>query len=99
MPIREHGPRSAAQRASPGAGWTDWDVFSLQETLLVETMTAAVDGRSCETTRAEAWGWIDSEDDHPFSFRTCAKAVGADPDDLRAMFRRQAVRLGLIAPL
>ncbi len=73
--------------------WSDWDTLALRETVLVETMTAAVDGRSSDRTRADAWAWIDSDDEeHPFGFRACAKALGADPEELRAMFRRQAAR-------
>ncbi|KAA0576202.1 hypothetical protein FZ983_24425 [Azospirillum sp. B21] len=77
--------------------WTDQDLVALCETILLETMAAAVDGRSCQRTRAEAWEWIDSDGEKPFGFRICAKALGADPDELRAMFRDQATKLGLIA--
>jgi len=94
----ERAPPSVASILQTNPAWTDQDLLSLFETILVETMAAAVGGRSCSRTRAEAWKWIDSNDEEPFSFRVCATALGADPDELRAMFRRQAARLGLIAP-
>ncbi|WP_207462111.1 hypothetical protein [Azospirillum sp. SYSU D00513] len=97
MQAGKRAPPLAGKDSPPPPSWDDWDVFAMRETLLVETMAAAVDGRSATSTRAKAWAWIEANDEHPFSFRVCALAMGADPEQLRAMFRDTAVRLGLIA--
>ncbi|KAA1053899.1 hypothetical protein [Azospirillum argentinense] len=97
MLTNERAPPAASPALLLDTTWTDQDLLALCETILVETMMSAVDGRSCDRTRAEAWKWIDSDDEQPFGFRICGTALGADPDELRSMFRQQATRLGLIA--
>lgn len=94
MLIEQQKPRAAAAGAtSVLRGWSDREIFAIRECLLYETMAAAVDGRSSRQTREEAWDWIEADDEHPFSFRVCAMAIGADPDVLRMLFRLESSRL------
>lgn len=74
--------------------WTDHDIQILREEVLCDALRAAVDGRNGDAFRDEIWEWIYSGELLPFSFRACAMAVGADPEELRANFEQMAARLG-----
>jgi hypothetical protein len=72
--------------------WSDQEISALREAILLDALRTILGFRGRVVWREEAWAWIEAEDPHPFSFRVCAQAVGADPDDLRVSFARLVAR-------
>ncbi|MBP1153074.1 MULTISPECIES: hypothetical protein [unclassified Methylocaldum] len=64
-------------------GLTDEAVFKLHEDILQRTLHTLGDSRVGEETRQSIFQWIASNDEQPFSFVTCARVCGCDPDELR----------------
>lgn len=76
MPIVDPAP------APPPIAETD--VFALHEQLLLHALEQLRAKRKIgQHTRAEIEAWIADESERPFSFATCARVCGCDPDRLR----------------
>ena len=75
--------------------WSDDDVLTLRERLLMETLKAvASPGRNAEN-RAQALQWLQSDEIHPFSFVVCAQSMGVEPEDVRIRTLHLARKAGL----
>lgn len=72
--------------------WSEAEIASLREAILMDALRTILGFRGRSVWREEAWEWIEDGRVHPFSFRVCAEAVGADPDDLRVSFARLVER-------
>ncbi len=85
------------QESADRISWTDDDIRMLREAVLHDALSSVLDARNRDVLRGELWEWIKSDALLPFSFNTCAIAVGADPDDLRGAFERMVARAGKAA--
>ena len=79
---------------------TESGLAKLSEVLINDAILAAFGSRCMIDTTGrrrkvkpeecrEAWQWIESDDDHPFSFVNCAEVAGLDPFPIREQLRRQ----------
>lgn len=63
--------------------WSDDQVETLRERLLVATLKDLTNARSREA-KVEALKWVLSDDEHPFSFKICANSMALDHEEIRA---------------
>lgn len=63
--------------------WTDEQIATMREVVLVETLKGLTDGRS-SAVKTEALEWVKSDDEHPFSFSVCCAAQGLDHEEIRS---------------
>lgn len=64
-------------------GWSDDNVETLRERLLIATLKDLTNARSREA-KVEALKWVLSDDEHPFSFKICANSMALDHEEIRA---------------
>ena len=69
-------------------GWADEEIFSIQHAMITQALTELRDRRRSMTMRTEAWTWLFSDENHPFSSRICASNNGLDIDSLRRHVQR-----------
>ncbi len=81
-------PYPAGWLEEQGLIFTDQEIKALRETILIDALQSAVDGRCSRNVRNEMREWIEDDSIAPFSFRVCAIERGADPDKLRATYQR-----------
>lgn len=74
------------QSADEPCSWSDRDADELRDALLEQTLATIQDGRSSIQVIEECWAWVMSDREGGFSFVTCAREAGCDPDALREVF-------------
>lgn len=68
-------------------GWTETEIYAIQLAMIEQALRELQDHRRSPTMRQEAWQWLFSDEDHPFSSRVCAKNNGLDIEYLRILVR------------
>lgn len=68
--------------------WEDQEVLKMQKAMLVLTLNEIRDRRKSKKMRQEAWDWLFSDEDHPFSSEVCATNNGYDINELRSLVKR-----------
>lgn len=68
--------------------WKIDEVVQLQMGMLETALIEVKDKRKSQAIRKEAWDWLMSDKDGPFSARECAVSNALDIDELRQMLRR-----------
>lgn len=74
------------QSADEPCSWSNRDADELRDALLEQTLATIQDGRSSIQVIEECWSWVMSDREGGFSFVTCAREAGCDPDALREVF-------------
>lgn len=86
-------PRQSGESGEAPVSWSDRDADELREVLLQQTLLTIQDGRSAAETIEECWAWLTSDREGGFSFVTCAREAGCDPNELRDVFEAHMRRL------
>jgi hypothetical protein len=71
--------------------WFEWqmqEIIRIQNAMLELTISELRDKRKSPQMRKEAWDWLMSDFDGPFSARLCASNNGYDIDVLRSLLKR-----------
>lgn len=68
--------------------WTEEEVATLREGVLVNALTSLAKGHMKAAARRELMEWLDSDALEPFSFNVCTLTTGRDPEILRAAIHR-----------
>lgn len=80
--------RRSAVATLEAVTWTEEEVVTLREGILVNALTSLAKGHMKSEARRELMEWLDSEELEPFSFNVCALNTGRDPEILRAAIHR-----------
>lgn len=67
--------------------WTFDEIIVVQKTMIIQALNELRDHRKSYKMRKEAWDWLFSDEDHPFSSETCAANSNIDIDKLRNLTR------------
>jgi hypothetical protein len=71
--------------------WALWrfeEIVAIQNAMLIQSLNEIRDLRRSRAMRIEAWEWLFSNEDHPFSSRVCAENSGLDIESLRILLKR-----------
>lgn len=68
--------------------WEDVEIFAIQKAMLKQALAELRDKRKSRQMREEAWRWLFSPEQHPFSADVCAANNNYDIDVIRAQVRR-----------
>jgi hypothetical protein len=71
--------------------WYEWEyveIFAIQRAMLVQALKEISDLRRSKKMRLEAWNWLMSDDDEPFSAPLCASNNNYDIHELRRLVKR-----------
>jgi hypothetical protein len=68
--------------------WKIDEVVQLQMGMLETALIEVKDKRKSQAMRKQAWDWLMSDEDGPFSARECSVSNALDIDELRQLLRR-----------